>query len=111
MNQIDICNGDGSCLMQHNNGFIKNSEYNCQHNCLLQKCPNCGIDVPQWVLNCNWGTCINCAMEPGSIIYFDLLNVRVNEAISLGARFNTDKQKWYIYSRHKNKSEILKLSY
>lgn len=51
------CSGRGECLLntQTNN--------RCPHACTPITCPDCNDLLPQWVADCNRGTCINCAMR------------------------------------------------
>jgi hypothetical protein len=55
------CSGRGDCLEQI--GVEKYIKKDCIHQCKLVKCPQCQLILPQWVLDCNEGTCANCAAE------------------------------------------------
>jgi hypothetical protein len=67
----------GSCYIQEYHyekvnqvnieGYEKLPEYQCTYykdkicSCVLQQCPCCKRNNPQWVLDCNEGKCGNCA--------------------------------------------------
>lgn len=53
------CDGRGNCLLD--NYTHVNSE--CKHGCKPIKCPTCRTEIPQWVADCQGGTCMNCAVE------------------------------------------------
>lgn len=55
--RISECDGDGSCL--DGDGY---DSLGCNH-CKPKRCPKCRDVMPEWVLHCNYGYCINCAVE------------------------------------------------
>jgi hypothetical protein len=55
------CNGRGECLEQI--GLDKYINTGCSKNCQVVKCQQCQLILPQWVIDCNYGTCVNCAAE------------------------------------------------
>ena len=53
------CKGNGQCFKQtgessYDSGCLK---------CIIQSCPTCAKKVPQYLLECNKGECMNCAAE------------------------------------------------
>lgn len=63
---MENCNGYGECLLQcDNNGYSKNYDILCTHNCFPVKCQNfeiCGSSFPKMYIGC-WGgngCCMNC---------------------------------------------------
>jgi hypothetical protein len=73
---VKMCRGDGSCLEQTDlhNGYKKNEDMSCSHNCQPMKCPNyliCGELMPQWVLCCHKGTSMSCAVSFGHLQFFE----------------------------------------
>lgn len=112
----NTCNGFGECLLQtdYENKYIKNNDYLCIYNCKPKNCPTkyCDAIMPQWVLNCHGGTCINCAIgyEPIKIILLDVPFDRKNEAKKLGAKWQPyPYKKWVINSNHINRDILLSL--
>ena len=67
-----ICKGDGECLQQHNEYYIKNLEIICNHSCIPIKCKNyilCGEQFPEMYIEC-WsgkGLCWGCHMSFGTL--------------------------------------------
>ena len=65
------CRGDGECLEQCNNGYIKSKNIKCNNNCIPVKCKNyiiCGTEFPEMYIGC-WGgkgCCLNCDIMFGS---------------------------------------------
>ena len=51
----EVCKGDGSCLEQCGHEDLFRSD--C---CQPVPCSYCGMPMPQWVLDCHRGRCINC---------------------------------------------------
>jgi len=90
---MSSCKGDGECLQQcdcddtcnceqrHNTTMIGgNQEWEiyhrkeCLHNCELVECHNfklCGKMLPQWLLYCHNGMCIDCAVSIGRIKFLN----------------------------------------
>jgi hypothetical protein len=61
---MSACKGNGECLEQISERTYIVSQ--CAHDCEPQRCPNfivCRTTCPQWVLDCNHGTCMSCAIE------------------------------------------------
>lgn len=60
----DVCNAE--CLRQLGiNTYYRASECLNEAPCVPYECPNfsmCGAVCPMWILNINFGTCINCAI-------------------------------------------------
>lgn len=57
------CAGDGSCFDQVGINSYKRTDYKCEKECELQKCPNfarCGRLHPAWYLDCHGGFCVPC---------------------------------------------------
>jgi hypothetical protein len=72
-----VCDGNGECLMQPDFGEYredcKNPDVSCAHNCVPKKCPNlavCGSIVPEWLLLCKRGKCVQCDMSFGKVLTF-----------------------------------------
>lgn len=66
---MSACSGDGSCLEQTSNNRYK-PLFKCSFECKPIKCPNyvlCLDILPQVILDCNEGTCMNCAVAGVSI--------------------------------------------
>ena len=107
------CDGRGNCLTQSTCGYSKRNDILCSHNCLLKKCPMkyCKTMLPQWVLDCHSGKCLNCNMgiEPKRIIYLYVPYDRKDEAKILGAKWWSNGKKWIIESNHYNKNKLLEL--
>lgn len=64
---MSSCKGRGECLEQRNE--FEYTRVDCSR-CELQECHNfkvCGQKRPQWVLHCNSGMCINCAISLGKL--------------------------------------------
>ena len=58
--RVSECNGDGSCLEQaEKDGRIGIRGYG---HCKPVKCPRCNGWEPQYILDCNEGHCMNCAI-------------------------------------------------
>lgn len=55
------CSGRGDCLRQI--GVEKYITTECPKKCKPENCPQCNCKLPKWVLDCNKGTCVNCAAE------------------------------------------------
>lgn len=55
------CRGYGECLIQTDDGYKYPKEY-CKYQCIIKHCPTCKQPLPQWVLDCNEGECISCAV-------------------------------------------------
>lgn len=72
-----ICNGDGSCLVQTDckNGYKKSDDISCSHNCQPIACPNylvCNHLVPQLYLWCHQGLCmVPCAISFGHLQFYE----------------------------------------
>lgn len=84
---MSSCNGKGMCIGQAGeecyegncdslhltSGINQEDLYcrsNCSHNCQLVECHNfklCGNKLPQILLDCHNGMCLNCAIEIGKI--------------------------------------------
>ena len=63
-----ICEGNGYCFEQSNEGNYKSAKTR-YHKCTLKKCPGykwCKRELPDWLLDCNSGFCINCAVALSS---------------------------------------------
>lgn len=108
------CNGRGSCLSTKSYGqYIKNREILCSYNCSPKKCPIkfCKTMLPQYLLDCHSGKCINCDMglEPERLIYLHVPYDRKDEAKMLGAKWWSNGKKWVIESNHYNKNKLLEL--
>ena len=59
INLMNACKKNGECLLQDDNG-----EYSKNGCCEPVKCANykhCKELIPKWVLDCNYGMCMNCA--------------------------------------------------
>ena len=61
------CDGGGMCLMQTSAGYgadWKHADFICTHDCSPVQCPNvliCGeASLPQCLLDCHSGLCVNC---------------------------------------------------
>lgn len=61
------CAGHGECLIQFDdeNRYIKDETIYCSYNCKPNKCPvrYCKAYVPEYIMFCNNGMCMNCAVE------------------------------------------------
>jgi hypothetical protein len=55
------CDGRGNCLEQW--GFYRFRKNTCPKKCKPVNCPKCNCRLPLWVLDCNEGLCMNCAVE------------------------------------------------
>lgn len=53
------CDGSGKCFRQK--GLDSYEQRKCNHKCEIKCCPRCYIKLPEWVLDCNKGFCMNCA--------------------------------------------------
>lgn len=57
------CHGNGECFVQSNDCKYhgkKDKNMKCKYDCELMNCSCCNEDLPEWVLQCNGGQCINC---------------------------------------------------
>jgi hypothetical protein len=52
----------GICLEQTGEDGTEYTESTCKPPCKPVPCPRCKKPMPQWVLDCNGGKCMNCAM-------------------------------------------------
>ncbi len=59
---MSLCSGDGRCLIQENNQWIKNDNYSCSLKCKSVKCCNriCEKQYPKIFLDYCDGYCFNC---------------------------------------------------
>lgn len=56
-----VCEGDGMCLLQGDDGSHPNSvNYACPHRCWPRPCNTCGDLMPLYVLHCYGGRCTSC---------------------------------------------------
>lgn len=92
-----MCDGDGSCFSQcicicdeefecdcghrYHKSTYAGSEFNtfcqkpCTYNCELKPCHNyrlCGQKRPAWILDCDNGMCLDCAMFLGKLTFLDV---------------------------------------
>jgi hypothetical protein len=72
-----VCNGHGHCLCQCDPGAhvtgCNNSAFTCSHRCTPKKCPNflvCENIVPEWLLLCKGGHCLQCDTAFGRVLTF-----------------------------------------
>jgi len=90
---------------------------NCENGCdvdyiegdkeVIAKCPKCSKNVPQTVLDCNEGLCMNCAVQCYSNVYLDVSYTRKDEAKDLGAKWDGNVKKWYISGDSPNVTRLL----
>lgn len=52
----------GECFHQAATKSGYEKVYDCGENCKLSKCPNCEKSMPEWLLYCYHGFCLNCDM-------------------------------------------------
>ena len=66
------CKGRGDCIRQV--GLNKYLSIACEYKCQLVECHNytlCKKKLPLWVLDCQNGMCIDCAVMMGKIKFLD----------------------------------------
>lgn len=109
-----ICCGDGLCLEQTDDDYVykKHDRVLCLENCKISCCPTCEKPIPKWVMQCNGGECMGCAIysfahqkrwELGDCFYCGKRLVRIGSRRENGA----NHRDWD--SRKYHKSCLLKL--
>lgn len=58
---VSTCDGE-TCWEQDDDGEYRKSKTHCD-GCVLYKCPTCAERMPKWVMDCNEGHCMNCAVD------------------------------------------------
>lgn len=80
---MDICNGNGECLIQTESPFeyIKNKEIECIFSCEAKKCKYyeyCETPGPAWLIDSHDGMCPECA-------YVAKYNRKYKKCVNCGA--------------------------
>lgn len=57
------CKGNGECLVQRSNGEYKKPKNKCEFDCAVVECSKCRKKLPDWVLDCHKGFCMNCKID------------------------------------------------
>jgi len=100
------CNGQ--CFVQGDDGAYsqRNRRY-CAESCELIQCSSCYKPFPKILLDCYGKKCMSCDM---SLCMFHYLNVpfsRKEEAKTMGAKWDSNRKKWYIEKDNKNYKEVI----
>ena len=100
----------GECFSQSSDcNYIQKRK--CPENCKLIECPTCHKKYPQWLLDCKGGVCPGCDMDAyivnNHLILLEVPFFRKEEAKELGARWHSQRKKWYIQKDAKNKDIVL----
>lgn len=54
------CKGKGECFEQTIDGYKK---HHCDKRCVLHECSICLKELPEWVMACHGGTCLDCKLS------------------------------------------------
>jgi hypothetical protein len=106
---------DGSCFIQGNDGnYNQGMRRYCTQSCMLIKCLKCPKFFPKIFLDCYGGVCKkeSCSSYEDVLAkyFFVYLNVpfaKKEEAKALGAKWDSEKKKWYIEKDSKQLSVAL----
>jgi Zinc finger, C3HC4 type (RING finger) len=104
---MSACKGDGTCIEQID--IDKYSNIACSYNCQLVECHNyklCGRKLPQWVVNCHNGMCVDCAVMIGKIKFLHEKNecpicLANKDMIELTCKHKTCLECWINWSETK----------
>ncbi len=100
---------EGQCFIQCENGtFHISHRMPCTSDCKLVQCLKCPNKFPKILLNCRGGWCPSCyGIVSYTSTYIDVPFARKEEAKKMGAKWDTDRKKWYIDKDHINHKELL----